>query len=77
MLHPMSMDRRIAGSTLRGADHPVEQARCDGGRAPALERDSISDMPELPEVETIARELRPLVLGSTIEGFWTDRKSVV
>src|SRR6188472_2860407 len=29
-------------------------------------------MPELPEVETIARELRPLVLGSTIEGFWTD-----
>ena len=29
-------------------------------------------MPELPEVETIARELKPLVLGSTIEGFWTD-----
>ncbi len=29
-------------------------------------------MPELPEVETIARELRPLALGSTIEGFWTD-----
>jgi formamidopyrimidine-DNA glycosylase len=29
-------------------------------------------MPELPEVETIARELRPLVLGSTIESFWTD-----
>ena len=29
-------------------------------------------MPELPEVETIARELRPLVLGATISGFWTD-----
>jgi formamidopyrimidine-DNA glycosylase len=29
-------------------------------------------MPELPEVETIARELRPLVAGSTITGFWTD-----
>lgn len=29
-------------------------------------------MPELPEVETIARELRPLVLGATIDGFWTD-----
>jgi formamidopyrimidine-DNA glycosylase len=29
-------------------------------------------MPELPEVETIARELRPLVLGATIETFWTD-----
>ncbi len=29
-------------------------------------------MPELPEVETIARELRPLVLGAMITGFWTD-----
>ena len=29
-------------------------------------------MPELPEVETIARELRPLVLGATITGFETD-----
>lgn len=29
-------------------------------------------MPELPEVETIARELRPLVLGATISAFWTD-----
>jgi formamidopyrimidine-DNA glycosylase len=29
-------------------------------------------MPELPEVETIARELAPLVVGSTISGFWTD-----
>jgi formamidopyrimidine-DNA glycosylase len=29
-------------------------------------------VPELPEVETIARELRPLVLGSTITDFWTD-----
>jgi formamidopyrimidine-DNA glycosylase len=29
-------------------------------------------VPELPEVETIARELRPLVLGARITGFWTD-----
>ena len=29
-------------------------------------------MPELPEVETIARELRPLLLGARISGFWTD-----
>lgn len=29
-------------------------------------------MPELPEVETIARELRPLVTGARITGFRTD-----
>src|SRR3954452_9591695 len=29
-------------------------------------------MPELPEVETIARELRPLVVGRTIVGAWFD-----
>ena len=29
-------------------------------------------MPELPEVETIARELRPLVVGRTIVGGWFD-----
>src|SRR5215210_5663729 len=29
-------------------------------------------MPELPEVETIARELRPLLVGRTIESFRTD-----
>jgi formamidopyrimidine-DNA glycosylase len=29
-------------------------------------------MPELPEVETIARELRPLARGATISSFWTD-----
>jgi len=29
-------------------------------------------MPELPEVETIARELRPLVLGRTITSAWLD-----
>src|SRR3712207_4238928 len=29
-------------------------------------------MPELPEVETIARELRPLVVGRTVTGFRTD-----
>jgi formamidopyrimidine-DNA glycosylase len=29
-------------------------------------------MPELPEVETIARDLKPLVQGATISGFWTD-----
>nr|MBA2570847.1 DNA-formamidopyrimidine glycosylase [Chloroflexota bacterium] len=29
-------------------------------------------MPELPEVETIARELAPRVVGRTITGFKTD-----
>jgi formamidopyrimidine-DNA glycosylase len=29
-------------------------------------------MPELPEVETIARELRPLVVGATIVDAWFD-----
>jgi formamidopyrimidine-DNA glycosylase len=29
-------------------------------------------MPELPEVETIARELRPLVVGRTIRAAWFD-----
>jgi formamidopyrimidine-DNA glycosylase len=29
-------------------------------------------MPELPEVETIARELKPLVEGAVITGVWTD-----
>ena len=29
-------------------------------------------MPELPEVETIARELRPLVSGAVIAGVWFD-----
>jgi formamidopyrimidine-DNA glycosylase len=29
-------------------------------------------MPELPEVETIARELAPLVVGATSSGVWTD-----
>jgi formamidopyrimidine-DNA glycosylase len=29
-------------------------------------------MPELPEVETIARELRPLIEGRTIEDAWSD-----
>jgi formamidopyrimidine-DNA glycosylase len=34
-------------------------------------------MPELPEVETIARELRPLVLDATISGAWWDWPAVI
>ncbi|MGZ6297261.1 MAG: DNA-formamidopyrimidine glycosylase family protein, partial [Candidatus Limnocylindrales bacterium] len=34
-------------------------------------------MPELPEVETIARELRPLVVGSVVSSVWTDWPRVV
>ncbi|MEX1295776.1 MAG: bifunctional DNA-formamidopyrimidine glycosylase/DNA-(apurinic or apyrimidinic site) lyase [Candidatus Limnocylindrales bacterium] len=34
-------------------------------------------MPELPEVETMARDLAPLVVGSTIEGVWWDWDPVV
>ena len=29
-------------------------------------------MPELPEVETMARDLAPLVIGATINGVWWD-----
>ena len=34
-------------------------------------------MPELPEVETIARQLRPLLLGRTFVRFWTDAPALV
>ncbi|MBA3779289.1 MAG: bifunctional DNA-formamidopyrimidine glycosylase/DNA-(apurinic or apyrimidinic site) lyase [Chloroflexi bacterium] len=34
-------------------------------------------MPELPEVETIARELRPLVVDATITGAWWDWERVI
>ena len=34
-------------------------------------------MPELPEVETMARDLAPLVEGATIEGAWWDWDKVV
>ena len=34
-------------------------------------------MPELPEVETIARELRPLVLDATVSGAWWDWPRVI
>lgn len=33
-------------------------------------------MPELPEVETVARDLRPLVLGKTILGAWWSGKKL-
>ena len=34
-------------------------------------------MPELPEVETIVRELRKKIAGLTITGFWSDREKPV
>ena len=34
-------------------------------------------MPELPEVETMARELAPLVVGATIASAWTDWPAAV
>ena len=34
-------------------------------------------MPELPEVETMARELRPHVLGRAIRSFWCDRPAIL
>jgi formamidopyrimidine-DNA glycosylase len=34
-------------------------------------------MPELPEVETMARELRPLLLGRTITSFWCNRPAIL
>jgi formamidopyrimidine-DNA glycosylase len=34
-------------------------------------------MPELPEVETMARDLAPLVTGATIDGVWWDWPAVI
>jgi len=34
-------------------------------------------MPELPEVETIARELRPLLVGAVVRETWTDWPRVI
>ena len=34
-------------------------------------------MPELPEVETMARDLAPLVEGATISGAWWDWAPVI
>ncbi len=34
-------------------------------------------MPELPEVESIVRELRKKIVGLKITGFWADREKVV
>jgi formamidopyrimidine-DNA glycosylase len=34
-------------------------------------------VPELPEVETMARELRPYVLGRVIRAFWCDRPAIL
>jgi formamidopyrimidine-DNA glycosylase len=34
-------------------------------------------MPELPEVETMARELRPYLLGQVITGFWCVRPAIL
>src|SRR5690242_3929727 len=50
----------------------IPDTSADSRHVLAIHAGRLGSMPELPEVETIARELRPLVLGSTIEGFWTD-----
>jgi formamidopyrimidine-DNA glycosylase len=34
-------------------------------------------MPELPEVETMARDLAPLIVGATIDGAWWDWEPVI
>ena len=33
-------------------------------------------MPELPEVETVVRTLRPRLLGATVEAVWTSGKGL-
>ncbi|MFM8933325.1 MAG: DNA-formamidopyrimidine glycosylase family protein, partial [Gemmataceae bacterium] len=33
-------------------------------------------MPELPEVETVARDLKPLLTGKTIQGAWWSGKKL-
>ncbi|MCK4386819.1 MAG: DNA-formamidopyrimidine glycosylase [Candidatus Pacebacteria bacterium] len=39
--------------------------------------DNISNMPELPEVQTIANDLEKKIVGKTIIGFWSDYKKAV
>lgn len=34
-------------------------------------------MPELPEVETIVRQLRPVIVGKIIADFWSERENTV
>ncbi|MFV2064543.1 MAG: DNA-formamidopyrimidine glycosylase family protein, partial [Chloroflexota bacterium] len=34
-------------------------------------------MPELPEVETMARDLAPLIVGATITDVWWDWDKVI
>ena len=35
-----------------------------------------SNMPELPEVETVVRTLRPQIVGQAIRSLWTSGKSL-
>ena len=77
----LGVDDAAAGRARPESDAAAPRARCApgdhalgtfgrGSRYPL-------NMPELPEVETIARDLRPLVTGRTITGAWTDWPRVV
>src|SRR4051812_50221449 len=62
--------RRGSGRTRSG--------RCGrgGGSAFGFCTGYKSPMPELPEVETVARDLRPLVVGRTLVGLTRSRKAL-
>src|SRR3954468_3676945 len=62
--------RRGSGRTRSG--------RCGrgGGSAFGFCTGYKSPMPELPEVETVARDLRPLLVGRTLVGLTRSRKAL-
>src|SRR4051794_2506112 len=62
--------RRGSGRTRSG--------RCGrgGGSAFGFSTGYKSPMPELPEVETVARDLRPLLVGRTLVGLTRSRKAL-
>lgn len=47
------------------------------GAVYGLGLESVSNMPELPEVETIARQLRPVITGAIIEAAVVHRRDVI
>ena len=55
----------------RGRDRRRGRRAARRGAARADRRRRLAPMPELPEVETVARDLRPLIIGATIVGATT------
>ena len=68
--HPWTKDVPVHGLIYEVETGRLREVAAVVGN-PAAAADTAA-MPELPEVETIARDLKPLVQGATIIGVWTD-----